>query len=85
MFVTFQWSSNEWERVTSVSMGPSTLTFAISRAISLNLCRLLDGIDNIVCDQVTLIHGYNQNQLLKKGNLIELPPGSYQNGLVMTQ
>ena len=55
----------------------------VSRVISLNLCRPLDGIDSNVCDQVILIHRHDQNQLLKKGNLVELLPGS--NGLVMTQ
>ena len=40
-------------------------------------------MDSSVCDQVILIHGHDQNQLLNKGNLIELLPGS--NGLVMTQ
>ena len=57
----------------------------VSRVISLNLCRPLDGIDSNVCDQVILIHGHDQNQLLKKGNLVELLPGTYHNGLVMTQ
>ena len=55
----------------------------VSRVISLNLCRPLDGIGSSVCDQVIVIHGHDQNQLLKKGNLVELLPGS--NGLVMTQ
>ena len=49
----------------------------------MNLCRPLGGTDSNVCDQVIVIHGHNQNQLLNKGNHVELLPGS--NGLVMTQ
>ena len=55
----------------------------VSRVKSLNLCRPLNGIDSSVCDQVIVIHGHDQNQLLNKDNLVELLPGS--NGLVMTQ